>query len=103
MASKTAWRPIQISAASANSGFSENQNTSNKYAGSAAGQIQDSSNDVGRKNDSKNAAAHTSTNSKTYPEDEQRARVISRLTEESPATVAEIIQIWLGEDEKNHG
>jgi len=33
----------------------------------------------------------------TASEDEQRARVISRLTEENPATVAEIIQIWLNE------
>jgi flagellar M-ring protein FliF len=37
---------------------------------------------------------------KGFPEDEQRARMISRLTEESPATIAEIIQIWLAEDEK---
>jgi flagellar biosynthesis/type III secretory pathway M-ring protein FliF/YscJ len=34
-------------------------------------------------------------------EDEQRARVIARLTEENPATVAEIIQIWLKEDKKS--
>jgi flagellar M-ring protein FliF len=33
-------------------------------------------------------------------EDEQNARVISRLTEENPATVAEIIQIWLNEGKK---
>ncbi len=37
------------------------------------------------------------------PEDDQRAKVIQRLAEESPATVAEIIQIWLSEDERNHG
>jgi len=36
----------------------------------------------------------------TTSEDEQRARVISRLTEENPATVAEIIQIWLNEGKK---
>lgn len=36
-------------------------------------------------------------------QDDQRARVITRLSEESPATVAEIIQIWLSEDDKNHG
>lgn len=35
-----------------------------------------------------------------YPEDEQRQRVISRLTEENPASVAEIIQLWLTEDDK---
>ena len=33
-------------------------------------------------------------------EDDQNARVISRLTEENPATVAEIIQIWLNEGKK---
>ncbi len=38
-----------------------------------------------------------------YPEDEQRARVVQRLTEENPATVAEIIQIWLSEDEHKNG
>jgi len=34
-------------------------------------------------------------------EDEQRARIISRLTEENPATVAEIIQVWLHEGKKS--
>jgi flagellar M-ring protein FliF len=34
-------------------------------------------------------------------EDEQRARVIARLTEENPATVAEIIQLWLNEGKKS--
>lgn len=34
-------------------------------------------------------------------EDDQNARVISRLTEENPATVAEIIQIWLNEGKKS--
>lgn len=33
-------------------------------------------------------------------EDEQRARILSRLTEENPATVAEIIQVWLNEGKK---
>jgi flagellar M-ring protein FliF len=36
----------------------------------------------------------------TSTEDEQNARVIERLAEESPATVAEIIQIWLNESKK---
>jgi flagellar M-ring protein FliF len=36
----------------------------------------------------------------TASEDEQRARVVARLTEENPATVAEIIQIWLNEAKK---
>lgn len=34
-------------------------------------------------------------------EDEQNSRIISRLTEENPATVAEIIQIWLNEGKKS--
>jgi len=34
-------------------------------------------------------------------EDEQNSRIISRLTEENPATVAEIIQIWLNEGQKS--
>lgn len=41
--------------------------------------------------------------SQTSPEDEQKARIIQRLTEESPTTVAEIIQIWLNEDERKNG
>jgi flagellar M-ring protein FliF len=39
--------------------------------------------------------------SATASEDDQRARIISRLTEENPATVAEIIQIWLNEGKKS--
>lgn len=41
------------------------------------------------------------TQTATAAEDEQRARVIARLTEENPATVAEIIQIWLNEGKKS--
>jgi flagellar M-ring protein FliF len=37
----------------------------------------------------------------TASEDDQRARVIARLTEENPATVAEIIQLWLNESKKS--
>ncbi len=39
--------------------------------------------------------------SPTANEDEQRSRVISRLAEENPATVAEIIQLWLNESKKS--
>ena len=41
------------------------------------------------------------TQSATTSEDEQRAKIISRLTEENPATVAEIIQLWLNEGKKS--
>lgn len=34
-------------------------------------------------------------------EDEQRQQAITQLTEQNPAAVAEIIQIWLSEDERN--
>ncbi len=37
----------------------------------------------------------------TRPEDDQRQQAISTLTEQNPAAVAEIIQIWLSEDERN--
>jgi flagellar M-ring protein FliF len=33
-------------------------------------------------------------------EEEQNARIITRLTEENPATIADIIQIWLNEGKK---
>ncbi|PKO15724.1 MAG: flagellar M-ring protein FliF [Chloroflexi bacterium HGW-Chloroflexi-10] len=39
--------------------------------------------------------------SRTRPEDDQRQKAISLLTEENPAAVAEIIQLWLSEDERN--
>lgn len=39
--------------------------------------------------------------SSTMSEDEQNAKVIARLAEENPATVAEIIQIWLNEGKKS--
>jgi flagellar M-ring protein FliF len=39
----------------------------------------------------------------SHPEDDQMAKVLTRMTEENPASVAEIIQLWLSEDEKNHG
>ncbi len=38
--------------------------------------------------------------SATASEDEQRTRIVARLAEENPATVAEIIQIWLNEGKK---
>jgi flagellar M-ring protein FliF len=41
------------------------------------------------------------TQTATASEDDQRARVIARLTEENPATVAEIIQLWLNEGNKS--
>jgi flagellar M-ring protein FliF len=37
---------------------------------------------------------------KANPEDEQLQKVLTRMTEENPASVAEIIQMWLTEDEK---
>ncbi len=37
---------------------------------------------------------------KANPEDEQLQKVLTRLTEENPASVAEIIQMWLTEDER---
>jgi flagellar biosynthesis/type III secretory pathway M-ring protein FliF/YscJ len=36
-----------------------------------------------------------------HPEDEHLQKVLTRLTEENPASVAEIIQLWLAEDEKH--
>jgi flagellar M-ring protein FliF len=37
------------------------------------------------------------------PEDEQTQRLIERLTEEDPASLAELIQLWLSDDEKQNG
>ncbi len=37
---------------------------------------------------------------KTNPEDEQLQKALTRLTEDNPASVAEIIQMWLTEDER---
>jgi flagellar M-ring protein FliF len=45
--------------------------------------------------------ARSKTQTAKAMEDEQHARVISRLTDDNPATVAEIIQIWLNEGKKS--
>ena len=56
------------------------------------------------------SAAHTAEqnvaemtrNHAAYQEDESRTRYIKKLTDENPATVAEIIQVWLSEDGKRN-
>jgi flagellar biosynthesis/type III secretory pathway M-ring protein FliF/YscJ len=35
--------------------------------------------------------------------DEQVERILVRLAEENPTTVADVIRMWLSEDEKKHG
>lgn len=45
--------------------------------------------------------SRTQAQSAAASEDDQRAMVISRLAEENPATVAEIIQIWLNEGKRS--
>jgi flagellar biosynthesis/type III secretory pathway M-ring protein FliF/YscJ len=45
--------------------------------------------------------SRTQAQSVAASEDDQRAMVISRLAEENPATVAEIIQIWLNEGKRS--
>jgi flagellar M-ring protein FliF len=45
--------------------------------------------------------SRTQAQSATATEDDQRAMVVSRLAEENPATVAEIIQIWLNEGKRS--
>lgn len=37
------------------------------------------------------------------PEEEQMQQVVNRLADENPASVAEIIQMWLGEEEPSNG
>jgi flagellar M-ring protein FliF len=39
---------------------------------------------------------------KQHGEDDQMQKALSLLTEENPATVADIIQMWLNEDQKHH-
>ncbi len=36
------------------------------------------------------------------PQDEQVERLMVRMAEETPGTIAEVIRIWLSEDEKKH-
>jgi flagellar biosynthesis/type III secretory pathway M-ring protein FliF/YscJ len=40
---------------------------------------------------------------KQHGEDDQMQKALSLLTEENPSTVADIIQMWLNEDQKHHG
>ena len=35
------------------------------------------------------------------PEEEQMTRLVNRVAEENPASIAEIIQMWLSQDRKN--
>lgn len=104
--SKAAWRPIMASA--------DEKITSEKKAPAAVvkmasvsevlQQAQAAAIDNSKKVEVKETSvSRANSGTKAYAEDEQRARVISRLTEENPATVAEIIQIWLSEDEKKNG
>ena len=100
MASSSAWKPIQLSVANGAIGDGGTGVIHSLPADNSASPIVNI--DSMKKNDSRSSSQNSAA-SKAIQEDEQRARVISRLTEENPATVAEIIQIWLSEDEKNHG
>jgi flagellar M-ring protein FliF len=86
----------------------------NDYAGAALKLQEDLSTSLSRLAEKNNQAAggkndnedvvvqvHSKNRQSTISEDEQNARVISRLTEENPATVADIIQIWLNEGKKS--
>ena len=53
------------------------------------------------KSENEDVVVQLRSRSQSASEDEQRARIISRLTEENPATVAEIIQLWLNEGKKS--
>jgi flagellar biosynthesis/type III secretory pathway M-ring protein FliF/YscJ len=37
------------------------------------------------------------------PEEEQMQKVVARLADDNPASVAEIIQLWLNEDKQRNG
>ncbi len=93
MASKAAWKPIlmPVGPSLAQAGLTSPVTVSES--------VQKALSESTSNQDTKD----TSSSNKPFPEDEQRARIISRLTEENPATVAEIIQIWLAEDEKARG
>jgi flagellar M-ring protein FliF len=102
-ASSAAWKPMQISAGGSVPLQLASATETARLNSPAGGQGQSSLADAAKRKDSKDSNGRNAPGGKLYPEDEQRERVISRLTEESPATVAEIIQIWLSEDDKNHG
>jgi len=50
-----------------------------------------------------NVVAEQSRHMASNAEDEYRSKLIKKLTEENPSTVAEVIQAWLGEDGKRNG
>lgn len=103
MSSKAAWKPILVSASTAAEQQQAAIRSPRENIRTEAVQVQAAVSEVSKKSDVKEQSSHVSSGAKTFPEDEQRARVIARLTEENPATVAEIIQIWLSEDEKKNG
>ncbi len=49
-----------------------------------------------------NTASEQSKHTAPNMEDEYRSKLIKKLTEENPSTVAEVIQAWLGEDAKHN-
>jgi flagellar M-ring protein FliF len=64
-----------------------------------------------QQNNAQPAAAQSSPRAETHmptpaaqsPEDEQMQKVLTKMTEENPSEVAEIIQLWLNEDEEKRG
>jgi Flagellar biosynthesis/type III secretory pathway lipoprotein len=106
-ASQESWKPILRP-------VGEMVALQNPYAGTALPQTSDinlpalaarGSNNQNPASKSENEDVVVQLRSKSQPvtasEDDQRARIISRLTEENPATVAEIIQVWLNEGKKS--
>lgn len=103
MSSRAAWKPIlaPVAVAALQQGQPAPQKVAVKAAIPESAQASVPQIEMPKKIEMMENNSHPSQGAKTYPEDEQRARVISKLTEENPATIAEIIQIWLSEDEKN--
>lgn len=103
-ASKESWMPIlrpvgeMVALQSPYSGNALPQTSDVKHLGHGA---QDQSPVAKSDNEDVVVQLRSRSHSVTATEDEQRARIISRLTDENPATVAEIIQVWLNEGKKS--
>jgi flagellar biosynthesis/type III secretory pathway M-ring protein FliF/YscJ len=106
MSSKAAWKPIlaPVAVAALQQGQQGIQTPAGRQVATGeSAPAQALPKEAPRKIEMIENNSHIVQGAKSYPEDEQRARTISKLTEENPASIAEIIQIWLSEDEKNRG
>jgi flagellar M-ring protein FliF len=101
------WKPVMLSVNEISKAAGLQAHSPNlAFAGAASEAlpaIQASNNDPAVVQQVQNRIGEIMARNTPSPEDEQLQKLMEQLTEDNPATVAEIIQMWLSEDEKRHG